>query len=257
MTFRTDGGEGVFHCDTCPEHIKCAAPAGAIAAGPGQRQPAASGAAQIAICRSIEMAAHCSTTFRMSTITPDLAPTATGPCPNSKEKEKLQMRSLFCAILFLAVPAMAAEAPVKQDPPQPGAEAGMTIAECLSAMSGLNALDGRRVIVGAGKPTESAETVSYKFPGKVRDAISHNLFVLMQVQQEGQAANRRAQFEIGKGEAIRTGSREALELDQRMAEYTARPCKVELEHIRDADLKLDENDIPGSVLAVLWKIRDK
>ncbi len=23
MTFVADNGEGVFHCDTCPEHIKC------------------------------------------------------------------------------------------------------------------------------------------------------------------------------------------------------------------------------------------
>ncbi len=168
------------------------------------------------------------------------------------------MRRFFFTVLFMAgLPAMAAEAPIKQDPPQPGAELGLTITECLGIMAGLNALDGRRVIVGAGKPTESAETVSYKFPGKVRDAISHDLFMLTQVQQEAQAANRRTQLEIGKGETIKPGSREALEFDQRMAEYTARPCKIELDHLRDTDLKLDENDIPGSVLALIWKIRDK
>jgi hypothetical protein len=168
------------------------------------------------------------------------------------------MRRLFFTFLFLtAVPAIAAEAPIKQDPPQPGAEAGLTIAECLGIMGGLNALDGRRVIVGAGKATESAETVSYKFPGKVRDAISHDLFVLTQVQQEAQAANRRTMNEVGKGDLIKPGSKENLEFDSRMAEYTSRPCKVELDHLRDTDLKLDENDIPGSVLALIYKIRDK
>lgn len=165
--------------------------------------------------------------------------------------------ALACLISISAVPVAAAQAPVKQDPPQAGAIDGLTIAECLGILAGLNALDGRRVIVGAGKPSESAETVSYKFSGRVRDTISHNIFVLSQVQQEAQSANRRAQLEIGAGEPIKPGSKENVLFDQRMAEYTARPCKVEVDHFRDADLKLDENDIQGSVLALLWKIRDK
>lgn len=171
------------------------------------------------------------------------------------------MRRFFFTILFTAAigasATAGAQAPVKQDPPVAGATDALTIAECLGVLAGLNALDGRRVIVGAGKPSESAETVSYKFSGKIRDTISHNIFMLTQVQQEAQAANRRAQVEIGKGETIKPGSKENTDFDQRMTEYTARPCKVELEHLRDTDLNLDVNDIQGSVLALLWKIRDK
>lgn len=164
---------------------------------------------------------------------------------------------LIAAFVPFAFGAIAAEAPVKPDGLKPGAVDGLTIGECLGILGGLNALDGRRVVVAAGKPTESAETVSYKFPGKVRDAISHDIFVLGQVQQEAQAANRRAQIEIGAGETIKPGSKENLLFDQRMADYTGRPCKVELDHIRDTDLKLDENDIPGSILALIWRIRDR
>lgn len=170
------------------------------------------------------------------------------------------MKKLICALAVLAaiaLPAAAEQAPVKQLPVEAG-ENGMSINDCLGILAGLNAIDaGARVIIAQGKPTESVETIRFKFPTKVRDAISHNLFVLGQVQQEAQAANRRAQLEVGKGETIKPGSREALEFDQRMADYTARPCKVELDHVRDADLDLEHNDVPSSIMALLTKIRDK
>jgi hypothetical protein len=172
------------------------------------------------------------------------------------------MRSVtvaFVAAVALTSSAFAAEAPVKQDAHQPG-EPGMTISDCLGILGGLNALDaGYRRIVAEGKPTESAETIHFKLPGKVRDAMSHDLFVLGQIQQEAQAANRRAQLEImgSTPEPIKPGSKENLIFDQRMSEYTARPCEVALDHIRDADLDLDHNDISGSILSLLTKIRDK
>lgn len=156
------------------------------------------------------------------------------------------MRRFLCAVLCMAgiSPAIAEEVP-------------MTIADCLGVLAGLQALDaGARVIVAQGKPTESVETIRFKFPAKVRDAISHNLFVLGQVQQEAQAANRRAQMEVSNG-AIKPGSRENIEFDARMADYIARPCRAELDHIRDADLDLDRNDVPASALALLTRIRDR
>jgi hypothetical protein len=156
------------------------------------------------------------------------------------------MRRFLCTVLCVAgiSPAIADEVP-------------MTISDCLGVLAGLQALDaGARVIVAQGKPTESVETIRFKFPAKVRDAISHNLFVLGQVQQEAQAANRRAQMEVSRGD-IKPGSRENIEFDARMADYVARPCRAELDHIRDADLDLDRNDVPASTLALLTRIRDR
>jgi hypothetical protein len=175
------------------------------------------------------------------------------------------MRRFFCTILFMAglVPAIAQQAPVQQDPAAAMSPAKLTIRECLGLLSALNSLDGQRVIVAKGKPTESVETVPYKLgssqdrAGKVRGAISHNIFMLGQIQQEAQAANRRAMASIGKGTEIRPGSSEAIEFDRQMAEYTERPCNVELDHIQEADLRLDQNDIPGSVLALLWRVIDR
>jgi hypothetical protein len=173
------------------------------------------------------------------------------------------MRRLFFTILsttaILIGPAFGAEAPV-QKPPVTAGEAGMTIQDCLGILTGLNMLDaGARVIVSAGKPTEAAETIRFKLPAKVRDAMSHDIFVLGQVQQEGQANNRRVQLEImgASPDPIKPGSKENMVFDQRMSEYTARPCTVALDHIRDADLDLEHNDVPASVLSLLSKIRDK
>jgi len=148
-------------------------------------------------------------------------------------------------------------APVKPAPVEPGAADKLTIRECLGVLAGLQALDGRKVIVAQGRPNESVEIIPYSLAGKVRDAISHNIFVLQTVQQEAQAANRRVQVEVGKGSTIAPGSKEVIDLDARMNEYLDRPCKVELDHVRDEDLALDKNDIPPTVLAAIFKIRDR
>lgn len=170
------------------------------------------------------------------------------------------MRTPLAAIalvLLAAAPALAQKAPGTPPPIQPGDRDKLTLRECLGILNGLAALDGQKVVVAAGKPTESVETIPYAFSGKVRDAISHNIFVLSTVQQEAAAANRRIQGEVGKGNPIMNDSKEAAELAARLNEYLERPCRVELDHVRDEDLNLDKNAIPGTVLSTLYKIRDR
>ena len=180
-------------------------------------------------------------------------------------KNRLKFSFVFAvllAVLYTAA-AFAQQAPVKQAPIEPGAADKLSIRDCLSILVGLNALDGRKVIVAQGKPTESVEVVPYKFGTTVekgatlRNSIARNLFVLTTVQQEAQSANRRAQQEIGKGSTIVPGSKEDAELGRRNEEYLERPCRVELDHLRVEDLKVAENDFPGSILALLWKITDR
>lgn len=168
------------------------------------------------------------------------------------------MRRFLFQVLFLAaaVPAFAAEAPVKQDAPGPGAADGLTINDCFAILTGLSRLDdGFEKVVSAGKPTESKISDHYDLPPALRDAQTHDLFVLGQIQQEVQTANRRAQLEIGHGEAIKPGSVEELKFQDRMAEYTSRPCPVQLDHIRKDDL-MKAGPIPGTIRALLWKITD-
>lgn len=182
-------------------------------------------------------------------------------------KKKLIIATAATAALFLfaaAFPSWAEVAPAKADPKTPGSADNLTIQECLGIAAGLNVLDtGYRRIVAEGKPTESAETIRFKLTPGALDAIGHNQFVLGQVQQEGQAANRRAQLQIMDARAdkadqspIKPGTKENMLFDERMSDYTAKPCRVELDHFRDADLKTDPN-IPGAVRSLLWKIIDR
>lgn len=171
------------------------------------------------------------------------------------------MQRLFYTMLFTTAitTAIAAEAPVQKGDVKIG-EAGMTIQDCLGILGGLNALDaGYRHILQEGKPTESAETVHFKLSTTVHDIMSHDMFVLGQIQQEGQAANRRAQIEItgDDPELFKPNTKKALIFDQRMSDYTARPCTVQLDHIREVDLDLKNNDIPSSIRSLLTKILDK
>jgi hypothetical protein len=138
---------------------------------------------------------------------------------------------------------------------------GLKISDCLGILAGLTQLDtgGNRHIIAEGKPDEKIETLRFKLPGKTRDAMSHDLFVLGQVQQEVNAANRRTQLDLmgDSQEPLKPGSKQNMIFDQRMTEYTARPCTVQLDHINDADLDLEHNDISASTLSLLTKIRDK
>ncbi len=165
------------------------------------------------------------------------------------------------AAIILSTGALAAEdssAAKKSDalPPQ------MTIRDCLSVLAGLQQLDGHRVIVAASKPNESIETMPYKFPGRLRDAISHDIFVLGTVQQEAQVADRRIQQEVPQidpkdADATAKKQQRDAKVADRVDEFVGRSCKVELDKIADADLNLDANEIPGTVLAAIWKIRVK
>lgn len=166
------------------------------------------------------------------------------------------MKKLVTALGLAAIMAVLSWS-IADAQPAPEEPRKLTLRECMGVLTGLSNLDGRKVLVQAGRPNESVEFVSFSFKASVRDAISHNIFSLQPVQQEVQAANRRAQQEIGKGATIQPGSREAVELDGRMNDYLDRPCKVDLDRLRDSDLNIEANQIPPSILGMLFPIRDR
>lgn len=161
---------------------------------------------------------------------------------------------LLAAAIIASTPAIAADSPPAVAPSAPV----LSLRECLDILGALQSLDGRRTVIG-----QSVEVVPYKFGvtpernAAIRDAISHDIYVLTLIQGEARAAASRIQMEIGKGEQIVPGTADAIKLDARYNEYLARPCKADLDHIRDEDLRIGDNDIPGSVLGILYKIRDR
>lgn len=186
------------------------------------------------------------------------------------------MRRLFFTILFMAgiTPAIAtaqtkgdlkssagSTAPQTRPDPAPAADAGekMTVNDCLIILSGLNGLDGRQVVTNAGKSNEQVATIPFEFgSSKLRLDIARNLSALSAIQRDGDQVRQKIFAEVSKGATeIKPGTAQAAEYDRQMRELTTRPCTVDLARIKASDLKLDRNDIPGSILAALDRILDK
>jgi hypothetical protein len=162
------------------------------------------------------------------------------------------------AILALALssPAMAAQADANTSKiPAPDA---LTINDCMTALTGLTALDGYKVIANAGKPTEEVVLAHYKFArGTVQFDIGHDLSMLQALQKETQAASTKIVQALGNGKDLAPGTPEYLEWDRQLKEMLAKPCGLSLTHIPMSDLKPDENNYPGSVLGALDRIIDR
>jgi hypothetical protein len=176
------------------------------------------------------------------------------------------MRHLFFTILFTAVigAASAAEAPV-QKPAAP--QSSLTLNDCLLILQGLQAIDEHIVIIGK-EPNQQLVKQSYEYgPGGFRlNFLAHNIRVLTDLQQTAQAEQQKILRDIlakmppkddKPATEIPPGTPDALEYDRRLRELTGAPCIAELTHFREHDLKLEKNELPGSALANLDKIRDK
>jgi hypothetical protein len=165
---------------------------------------------------------------------------------------------LAAAVCLSSVSASTgAQAPVKQEPGLPSS--GLTINDCLLILQGLNSLDGRQVVVNAGKSNEQVVLQAYEFGNaKLRLDIAHDLAILSAVQKDSQAVQQKIFLEVGKGSPdIKPGTPELLDYNNQLKDLMARPCLADVSRIKAGDLKLDKNDIPGSVLAAIDKILDR
>lgn len=163
-------------------------------------------------------------------------------------------------IVAAAIVAMPWPALAKDEAPKPAATTGViTIGDCLAMLGALNALDGRDVVVGAGTPAERIVRLPYEFgSGKLRIDIARDITALTTAQKDAQAAQQKILLEISKGTGeIKPGTLELVEYNKQMSQLTERPCRADLVHITAAELKLDKNEIPSSVLTSLDKILDK
>lgn len=131
----------------------------------------------------------------------------------------------------------------------------LTIGECQTVLVGLQGLDGRNEITKDG----SAVTVPYQFgSARLRLAIQQNVARLSEMQQGFNKVQQELFREVaGNAAEIKPGSAEMLRYTKLVVEAQQAPCNIELQRIRADDLKLDKNEIPGSVLGALDKILDR
>jgi hypothetical protein len=185
----------------------------------------------------------------------------------------VQCIALACFISAAIIPAVAAQAPVKQDPAEALNPAKTTLFDCLTILVGLNEIDGKRqIIVNAGKPNEQVVETVYEFGnGRLRQDIARNISLLSIVQRDQQQAAQKVLMEIsgGKGELRPPPDsasaddkaeylRRTVEYDRQMKELTSRACPIDgLTRIKASELKLDKNEIRAGALAAIDKILDK
>jgi len=173
------------------------------------------------------------------------------------------------AVAMIAAPAVCAQGPEQPkatphnlDKASPAAsgtpEAGLSINDCLIILQGLNGLDLHQVVLNQGKPNEQIANLPYEFgSARLRLDIGRNIAELGAVQRAAQATQEKITAEIGKGEEIKPGSKEATERDNQIRELLNQPCRAHLEHIKAEQLRLEKNEIPSSILAALDKILDR
>lgn len=168
-------------------------------------------------------------------------------------------RLLIAAILFIgaAGAATAAEAAIDHGPSI--MTPTHTVGECLTIYEGLKGLDGHIVLIHEGKPDESTFIKSYQFDNaELRSAIASDLAALDNVKTIHDRVKQSIFKEIvGEGYQIKQDTKEMVLYQKRVYESEQLPCEAVLTRIRLKDLKLDKNEIPGTILAALDKILDK
>lgn len=133
--------------------------------------------------------------------------------------------------------------------------AKMTIGQCLTVLAGLNSLDGKQELTKDG----TAIVTPYQFgSAKLRLAIQQNVARLNDLQQGVQKVQQEIFREVaGNATEIKPNTAEFVRYQKMILDAQQEPCNIELQRINAADLKLDKNEIPGSVLGALDKILDR
>ncbi len=162
---------------------------------------------------------------------------------------------VFIALGFAAVVAALVVFVAWASPARSAETPKLTILDCQTIFSGLTALDGHNEIT----KDQTSVVVAYQFASaKLRMAIQSNLAALAAVQDTFTKTQQGIFREIaGGGSKIEPGKPEFDRYNKQITELQQQPCDVTLTRINAADLKLDKNEIPGSVLGALDKILEK
>lgn len=131
----------------------------------------------------------------------------------------------------------------------------LTVQECLTVLAGLNGLDGRTEMTKDNTPVQ----VPYQFgSAKLRLAIQQNIARLNDLQQGLTKVQQEMFREVaGTATEIKPNTAEMVRYQKMVLDAQQQPCNINLQRIKADDLKLDKNEIPGSVLGALDKILDR
>ncbi len=128
----------------------------------------------------------------------------------------------------------------------------VTVEQALNISAGLRALDSYQARDKEGKPYASP----YNFSGVTRMNIATNIDRVGAVLKTYQATLNEVIKTMSGGTGTVPGDKMA-NYNVEVLKMLAAPAGVSLAKIKEADLKLDENPIPGSVLGLLLPIIDR
>lgn len=158
---------------------------------------------------------------------------------------------VWSALLFLLMAAASAQAPK------------LTVQEALSAATALRSLDGRMVIVKKDG-VDGAIMIPWEFgSGALRMKIAANLTILARVERDAEDARQKLVAEglhkMPEGSTtIAPGTPEFVEFQKQYVAMMLTPATgvSELQRIKVSELKLDRNEIAGTVIQALGPILD-
>jgi hypothetical protein len=178
--------------------------------------------------------------------------------------------TISAAMLVVATVANAAEAPTAPPATAPAAplipKADLTMNECLKILRGLRGdggsnrgLDGYLVISNAGKPNETVVPQTYRFSNpNLRMDIGQDIARLSDIPNVIEKTRQQIFLEVAKSDLeINPSTPQMADYNKQLVLLGESPCRVTLIHIKASDLKLDVNEIPGSVLGDIDKILDR
>jgi hypothetical protein len=155
----------------------------------------------------------------------------------------MKTKTLFALLLLITAPLFAE--PIK-----------LKVVDVISLNQALSLLDGAQKVVPQGDAPAKIVIVPYDFSGKTRWAIAQNLIALQPHAKAADDARNALVKQIG-GEAGGIKADDAAKIAKFTVAYNElliQPVTVELTKIPLADLKLDINALPPSVLAILSPI---
>ena len=131
--------------------------------------------------------------------------------------------------------------------------------DCPELLASLNALDGSERVVDQGKEAPAKVVrLSYDFAGKTRFAISRNIAALKAtVQVLDDTRTMLIKQAAGGAMEIKSDEKDKQAAFLKLwSDALAQPVMLDLQRLKEEDLKLDANPIPGTVLAGLTPILD-
>lgn len=158
--------------------------------------------------------------------------------------------AIIITVLFILLsPALA-----QTDPPV------MTMGDCQALNTALKALDGHVATDDAGRPImklgerggETPLIVPYTFAHGVIEKLADDETMLDKIVETIAAGSRARMAKEAPGETkVKPDSPVGIRLQVMYQEALAKPCPVTLVKIKTADLKIDDNRLPLSVVSAL------